>query len=169
MYNTQIIEKEGKAMLADIDVLLLSIPIVCTKWLTSLLILVITTGYSPHTWSMWSTVKKTKNHWHGWCLLYRYDMYILTKKKCKAVHNKWQISDVYYLKQVINRLSMKASKGGKGKKRNEECPKKENMKAIFIKKKDKDPWCHAKKFRFYPASCKLWGPLHHFKEENNMI
>lgn len=31
MYNTQIIEKEGKAMLADIDVLLLSIPIVCTK------------------------------------------------------------------------------------------------------------------------------------------
>lgn len=33
MYDTQMIEEEWKEMLASVDILLLSIPLKCTKWL----------------------------------------------------------------------------------------------------------------------------------------
>lgn len=48
MYNTQIIEEEWKEMLAGVDILLLSIPLKCAKWLFwSLLSPVV--GYSAQT------------------------------------------------------------------------------------------------------------------------
>lgn len=71
MYDTQI-EEGWKEMLADVDLLLLSIPTQCTKWLTTIVVVVITNGYPPRTYSVQGTMKNTKKSLI-WYLLSRHD------------------------------------------------------------------------------------------------